>query len=176
MKSHIEKMQIAAVKHARTNIVPTHSVVIDLKKSRSLKDAVVESVSIDSVIAENTFHSFRIALSKRCYSKPYLLTHRRYSKSYYRRHKPLIAACCSVERSKDNRYHLHVLLRKPDHMTEHCFRFAVNATAHKNKFIETNRKYAVHITAFDDTTEDHIRNTMFYNFKSINRTDQYIVL
>jgi hypothetical protein len=137
------------------HFAPTHSVVINLVKARK-HDQTIEPV--DEVVAEKTFHSIRRALTKKCVSK-----------ANYRRFTRLIYAVASVERSNDNRPHLHILLRKPDHLTHNLFREAILETAKHNPYVYPEKRYTVDITNLIDISAEHYDNLIPYSFKQIDK-------
>ena len=137
------------------HFAPTHSVVINLVKARKHPNAIEP---VDEIVAEKTFHSFRCALTKKCVSKV-----------SYRRFKKLVDAVASVERNDEARYHLHILLRKPEHLTENLFRKAILETADNNPYIHPSKKYTVDITNLFDISAEHFDNLIPYNFKQIDK-------
>ena len=108
----------------------TDSVVINLVKARRYQQSME---IIDEIVVEKTFHSFRFTLTKQCVSK-----------TTDRRFKRLIDAIASVEYA--SLYHLHILLRKPDHLTENLFRKAILETANNTPYIHPSKKYTSDIT------------------------------
>ena len=135
------------------HFAPTHSVVINLVKARK-HDQTIEPV--DVIIAEKTFHSFRRALTKKCVSK-----------ANYRRFTRLIDAVASVEYA--SRYHLHILLRKPDHLTENLFREAILETAAQNPYVYPAKRHTVDITNLFDISSEHYDNLIPYSFKQLDK-------
>ena len=134
---------------------PTHHVVINLVKARKHENCVE---AVDEIVAEKTFHSFRRALTKRCVSR-----------AHYQRFNPVIDAVASVERSKDMRFHLHMMLRKPVYLTEAGFERHIRETARNNPYVMKQDRYTVNITELSELTEDHVKNTKFYVFKQIDQ-------
>ena len=140
---------------------PTHSVVINLvKATRHMTGAQL----VDDIIAEKTFDRFRISLSKRCTSP-----------THYRRFKPTIAAIASVERSPDRRFHLHVLLQKPETLDDDFFENAIIETASNNPYV-LKGPYSINIRRFSDMTHEHIENTISYNFKQLQHRYSNIII
>lgn len=132
---------------------PTHSVVINLVKARKHQH-IIETV--DEIVAEKTFHRFRCSLTKKCISK-----------TNFRRFKRLLDAVASVEYA--SRYHLHILLRKPDHLTENLFRKAILETATNNPYIHPSKRYTVNITNLFEISNEHYDNLLPYSFKQIDK-------
>ena len=137
------------------HFAPTHSVVINLVEARKHEQTIEP---VDEVVAEKTFHSIRCALTKKCVSKV-----------SYRRIKHLIDAVASVERSNDNRPHLHILLRKPDHLTEYLFRKAILETAAQNPYVYPAKRHTVDINNLFDISAEHYDNLIPYSFKQIDK-------
>ena len=137
------------------HFAPTHSVVINLVKARKHNQTIEP---VDDIVAEKTFHSFRCALAKQCVSR-----------TTYRRFKRLIDAVASVERSNDNRPHLHILLRKPDHLTDNLFGEAILETAKHNPYVYPEKRYTVDITNLIDISAEHYDNLIPYSFKQLDK-------
>lgn len=141
--------------------MPTHSVVINLKKSVR-KSFAIERV--DTIVAEKTYHAYHRSLSKRCY--PY---------HHYRRYKSEIPAIAACELSSSNRPHLHILMKKPDHLCETTFCKCLYETAENNHYIAPTR-FAVHITNLTTLPKEDQQNIINYNMKDIYKTDRMFIM
>jgi hypothetical protein len=135
------------------HFAPTHSVVINLVNARKHNQTIEP---VDVIVAEKTFHSFRCALTKQCVSR-----------TTYRRFKRLIDAVASVEYA--SRYHLHILLRKPDRLTDNLFREAILETAKHNPYVYPAKRHTVDITNLFDISAEHYDNLIPYSFKQLDK-------
>jgi hypothetical protein len=140
---------------------PTHSVVVNLKKARKHLESF-ESMNLIS--AEKTYHSFIRSLSKNL-SSP----------SVYRRFKNQIPAIAGIEKSEDHRFHFHMLIEKPDHISDKDFEKAINEAAENNPYVESG-KYSIHITDLKSKNENDISRIIQYNMKSISRDNSAFVM
>ena len=146
---------------ANFHFMPTHSVVINLKKAHKHGHLVQR---IDAIEAERTYHSLMRSLVKKTISK-----------SNYRRHKPKLDAVCSVEVSRDHRPHLHILVRKPPYLTEKIFKSLIIETASHNKYVAPTT-YGVHITNLAILPESERDAKIHYNMKDIDKPNGAFVM
>lgn len=143
------------------HFMPTHSLVLNLKKSVKKRYA---SERVDNIVAEKTYHSFLKCLSKKC------VPH-----NHYRRYKTKLTAIASCEISSSYRPHLHILIKKPDHLCESTFLKLIRETADNNEYVAPS-KYAVHITNLTLLPDQHRHNIMNYNMKDINKPDAAFIM
>ncbi|MCR9265928.1 MAG: hypothetical protein NXH86_17380, partial [Flavobacteriaceae bacterium] len=146
---------------ANFSFTPTHSVVVNLKKARKHLQSFE---LIDQIIAEKTFHSFRRALSAKCFSK-----------SIRRRFKKQISAVASIEQSFDHRLHFHILIQKPHFIHDEDFERAIKETAKSNPYVETGT-YSIDIISLADKTPRDIKNIIQYNMKNISKENARFVM
>jgi len=132
--------------------MPTHSLVLNLKKSVYRKLAIER---VDMSVSEKTYHSFFRSLAKRCV--PF---------NHYRRYKRQIPSIASYEVSSDHRPHLHILLKKPDHLCESTFLKLIRETAENNDYIAPTN-FGIHLTDLTILAEQDRQNIIHYNMKAI---------
>jgi hypothetical protein len=158
------------IDNAKINTNATHSLTIDLVKSRKIKmepRSVGEQsepiyAKIDAVSAEKTFRSFMNALSKSL-SSP----------GTWKRYKPQVKSVGSLEISNDSRWHFHISLTCPPHIRGDWFVEQVRRCAKRNPFI-MNGEYSVKI---DPLLTDHDRDKWVgYSLKNIERGKGHFVM
>ena len=134
IKRSLTKVRLTSVLNAA--IEPTHFVTISLNQSRKICNLYGSThiIAGDDVIYADTFRSFINSLSKRCHSR-----------QVWKRLKPKVACYGSIEGgSGSQRYHLHLTLRKPQHLSDDEFECLIVETAGGNSWI-MNGDFAVKI-------------------------------
>lgn len=148
--SHKDKMTLALLKHVQ----PTHFITLSLCQARkvSAQGGVTAWIRGDDTIYQNAHASFIKSLSKRLVSR-----------SVWVRHKPIIASAGAIEGGiAGQRYHLHLLVAKPEHVTEERFRMAVCDAAAGHPWIMSGN-YAVDIQSLANDRD--ALNAAYYSVK-----------
>ena len=136
------------------DVRPTHFITIDFAQGRWIagEHGGRTRVRGDDVIYELTYQSFMRSLSKP-------LT----TRTAWKYHRPILRSAYAFEGgTTDERYHLHMIVAKPDNVEEEIFCMMVNRTAAGNSWI-MNGDHAVDIQRVDSNAEA-IRAT-FYSLK-----------
>ena len=125
-----DRMILALLRHVQ----PTHFITLSLCQGRMIvsEHGLRCWVRGDDVIYQQAYVGFMKSLSKR-------LTPR----AAWDNHRPILPNASSIEGDGGNlRNHLHMLIAKPDHVSEECFRMAICCVAAGNPWI-MNGKYAL---------------------------------
>lgn len=126
------------------HVQPTHFITLSLCQSRVIvsEHGLKSWVRGDDVIYQQAYVGFMRALSKR-------LTPR----TAWDRYKPILPNMSAIEGGDSKeRNHMHLLIAKPDNVTEERFRMAVCNVAAGSKWI-MNGQYAVDIKNIADDRE-----------------------
>lgn len=145
-----DRMALALLKHVQ----PTHFITLSLCQARMfVADGGMESwVQGDDVVYQQVHAGFMRSLSKR-------LTRRAAWDCY----RPVIHSACAIEGGKGGqRFHMHLLLAKPEHVTETRFRMAVCAVADGNPWV-MNGNHSVDIQKIQD--DEEAMRKAFYTLK-----------
>lgn len=148
--SEVEKAAFAIVNRLK----PTHFVTLQLKQHREIKARNGWSVLVrgDDTIYCNTYRSFIRALSKK-------LT----PQAKWQQHKEMIANMGVIEGgSHGKRNHLHLVLTKPDHVSEETFRRAIYNLTYSHAWV-MDGKYRADVQQIDSAKEKI--NATFYSSK-----------
>lgn len=135
-------------------VQPTHFITLSLCQARKFVAAGgMESwAQGDDVIYQQVHEAFMRSLSKR-------LTRR----AAWDRYQPIIPNACAIEGGKGaERFHLHLLVAKPEHVTETRFRMAVCVVADGNPWV-MNGNHSVDIQQIQDHEE--AKRKAFYTLK-----------
>ena len=155
--SHDTRADLLSKFHRDYGFLPTHFIDINLKKARH--NLFTYLVNTDD--AEREFHRFRVALSKKCFSK-----------THYRRFRRLVDACANAEISSGGRPHIHSAFRCPDHIDHQKFDELVMKSVRGNDYFLQDT-HAVKIMHTSDMTTEHLANKIPYNGKDIDGYDAY---
>jgi hypothetical protein len=148
--SEIEKAAFAIV----NRLNPTHFVTLQLKQQRQIKAHNGWSVWVrgDDTIYCNTYRSFIRALSKK-------LTPR----AKWEQHKQMLANVGVIEGgSHGKRNHLHLVLTKPDDISEEKFRRAIYKLTYSNSWM-MDGKHRADVQQIESAKEKI--NATFYSSK-----------
>lgn len=148
--SEVEKAAFAIVNRLK----PTHFVTLQLKQQRQIKAHNGWAVWVrgDDTIYCNTYRSFIRALSKK-------LTPR----AKWQQHKQMLANVGVIEGgSHGKRNHLHLVLTKPDHVSEEQFRRAIYKLTYGNAWM-MDGKHRADVQQIDSAKEKI--NATFYSSK-----------
>lgn len=147
-----DRMARALIGHVQ----PTHFITLSLCQARMIvsEHGMKTCVKGDDTIYQQAHASFVCSLSKRFASV---------SQWRGQQPKPILPNACVIEGGSDGeRYHLHMIVAKPEHVTEECFRMTVCGIAHGHPWI-MNGEHAVDIKALADNRE--AMNTARYSMK-----------
>lgn len=146
-----DRMTRALIGHVQ----PTHFITLSLCQARMIvnEHGVGHMLRGDDTIYQQAHASFMRSLSKRFASRS----------QWRQQPKPIIPNACTIEGgSNGERYHLHLIVAKPEHVTEECFRRTVCGIAHGHPWI-MNGEYAVNIQSLADDHE--VRQKAYYSVK-----------
>lgn len=140
---------------------PTHFITISLKQARTIANGDYKTFVVgDDIIYNKVFERFINSLSKQA------CTPRRWKSQ-----RPILQCAGAIEGGVEEdghknqyrpRYHLHLMIKKPDDLTEEQFRIILIRTASGNNWI-MNGKYSIDIKSIDESSD--VVNKMFYTFK-----------
>lgn len=141
-------------------VKPTHFLTISLVQGLKIygPNGVGTWVKGDDVIYDGTYRKF-----VRCLSKSVV------TPKVWKRQKPYLANAGSIEGgSNGERFHLHVVIRKPDHMSDQAFVAAIKQTAEGNPWI-MNGEYAVKIVPIT-SVELQLGSVKYSTKRGLDRT------
>lgn len=150
--STTDRMARALIGHVQ----PTHFVTLSLCQARVIvsERGMHTYVKGDDTIYQRAHASFMRSLSKRFASV---------SQWRGQQPKPILPNACTIEGGDNGqRYHLHLIVAKPEHVTDECFRRAICGIAHGHPWI-MNGEYAVHIQTLAD--DSAALNAAYYSVK-----------
>lgn len=149
--SHKDRMTRALLDHVR----PTHFITMSLCQARVIvnQHGTQSWIRGDDTIYQKAHESFIRSLSKRFASLSEWAQHP----------KPILPSACTIEGGGNGqRYHLHLIVAKPAHVTEERFRMMVCGVAHGHPWI-MNGEHAVNIQTLADDRE--ALNAAYYSVK-----------
>lgn len=136
-----DRMALALISHVQ----PTHFVTLSLCQARVItsENGLRTYVKGDDTIYQQAHASFIRSLSKRFVTR----------KVWRRYPKPIIPNACAIEGgSNGQRYHLHLIMAKPEHVTDDRFCRGIRGIAHGHPWI-MNGDHAVNIQTLSDDRE-----------------------
>lgn len=146
-----DKMALALIGHVQ----PTHFVTLSLCQARIIvgENGLQTYVKGDDTIYQRAHASFMRSLSKRYVTR----------KVWRKYPKPIIPNACTIEGgSNGQRYHLHLIVAKPEHVTEDRFCRGIRGIAHGHPWI-MNGEHAVNIQTLADDRD--ALNAAYYSVK-----------
>ena len=147
-----DRMARALIGH----VVPTHFITLSLCQARMIvnEHGMGHMLKGDDMIYQKAHASFMCSLSKRFASV---------SQWRGQQPKPILPNACVIEGgSNGERYHLHVIVAKPEDVTEERFRRTVCGIAHGHPWI-MNGEHAVDIQTLAD--DRAALNAAYYSVK-----------
>lgn len=147
-----DRMARALIDHVQ----PTHFITLSLCQGRMIVSEHGKQTYVkgDDTIFQQAHASFMRALSKRLASR---------SQWRGQNPKPIIPSACAIEGGGNGgRYHLHIIVAKPDDVEEEEFRTTICGIAYGHPWI-MNGEYAVNIKTVADDRE--AMNTARYSMK-----------
>lgn len=149
--SHKDKMTLALLRHVQ----PTHFITLSLCQARMIVDQHGRQRWIrgDDTIYQKAHKSLMRSLSKRFASRM----------EWAQQPKPILPNACVIEGgSNGQRYHLHMIVAKPAHVTDERFRMTVCGIAHGHPWI-MNGDHAVDIQSLANDRD--ALNAAYYSLK-----------
>ena len=137
-----DRMTLALLGHVQ----PTHFITLSLCQARVIvsEHGKQTFVTGDDTIYQQVHASFMRSLSKRFATR---------SEWRGQNPKPILPSACAIEGgSNGQRFHLHLIVAKPEHLTEECFRATICGVAHGHPWI-MNGDHAVDIRTLADDRE-----------------------